>query len=186
MRTGRICAAVGAAAVMAALMCGCEGGLGGLPLSAGKTPELDKGWSAQADITFGESSAKADVTRSEQGCWEFAFTEPPELCGVVMTLENGSVSASLGELNVTAGEGGYTMLPLLIADGIDAVSGADKSAMSEKDGVLTIRTEADGSSCTVTADSATGGILSFRSPGNKLAAYFSEASPYTEDVGVIE
>ena len=42
------------------------------------------------------------------------------------------------------------------------------------------------SSCTVTADSSTGDILTFRSPGNKLAVFFSDVSPYTEEVGVIE
>ena len=73
----------------------------------------------------------------------------------------------------------------LIAEGIDS-AGENAGSASEKDGVLTIKTEADGSACTVTADSSTGDILTFRSPGNKLAVFFSDVSPYTEEVGVIE
>ena len=102
-----------------------------------------------------------------------------------MKLENGTLTASLGELSVTAGEGENTILPMLIAEGIDS-AGENAGSASEKDGVLTIKTEADGSVCTVTADSSTGDILTFRSPGNKLAVFFSDVSPYTEEVGVIE
>lgn len=164
------------------LMSGCEGKI---PFSAAKTPELTPSWTAQAEIKFGDNTANAEVTRVEPGCWKFGFTEPQELCGVTMTLENGALTASLGELTVTAGEGENTILPQLIATGIDAAAESSAGA-TEKDGVLTIKTEADGSSCTVTADSATGEILSFRSPANKLAVYFSDVSPYTEEVGVIE
>lgn len=173
----------GAAAVTASLlMCGCQGEL---PFKAAKTPELSCSWTALAEIKFGDNNARAEVTRSEPGCWEFSFTEPQELSGVKMKLENGELTASLGELSVTAGEGDNTILPMLIAQGIDS-AGENAGGAAEKDGVLTIKTDVDGSSCTVTADSSTGDILSFRSPGNKLAVFFSDVSPYTEEVGVIE
>ena len=173
----------GAAALAAALMMsGCQGEL---PFAAVKTPELSNAWTAQAEIKFGDNNARAEVTRIEPGCWEFGFTEPQELCGVTMTVENGTLTASLGELTVTAGDGENTILPMLIAAGIDS-AGENAGSASEKDGVLTIKTEADGSSCTVTADSSTGDILTFRSPSNKLAVFFSDVSPYTEEVGVIE
>ena len=61
----------------------------------------------------------------------------------------------MGELSVTAGEGENTILPMLIAEGIDS-AGENAGSASEKDGVLTIKTEADGSACTVTADSSPG------------------------------
>lgn len=173
----------GAAALTAVLlMSGCQGEL---PFAAAKTPELSSLWTAQAEIKFGDNNARAEVTRSEPGCWEFGFTEPQELCGVTMKLENGTLTASLGELSVTAGEGENMILPMLIAEGIDS-AGENAGSASEKDGVLTIKTEADGCACTVTADSSTGDILTFRSPGNKLAVFFSDVSPYTEEVGVIE
>lgn len=178
MKLRIIAAAVLAAGVIS--MCGCEGKI---PFTAEKTAQLPASWTAQADIRFGDNQAIAQVTRSGQGCWEFDFSEPPELCGVSMSLQDGELTASLGELTVNAGAGGYTVLPLLIAEGIDA---ADSAETSEKDGVLTIRTTAEGNSCTLTADRTSGDILTFRSPSNKLAVTFSEASPYTEEVGVIE
>ena len=98
----------GAAALTAVLlMSGCQGEL---PFAAAKTPELSSSWTAQAEIKFGDNNARAEVTRSEPGCWEFGFTEPQELCGVTMNLENGTLTASLGELSVTAGEGENTIL----------------------------------------------------------------------------
>ena len=103
-----------------------------------------------------------------------------------VTSGSGSVKVMPGLISaVTAEEGENTILPMLIAEGIDS-AGENAGSASEKDGVLTIKTEADGSACTVTADSSTGDILTFRSPGNKLAVFFSDVSPYTEEVGVIE
>ena len=103
-----------------------------------------------------------------------------------MKVDNGELSASLGELSVTAGEGDYTALPVIIAEGIDSAKDASPENVTEENGVLTIRLKSDGKSCTITADKATGDILSFRSPSNKLAVYFSDVSPYTEEVGLIE
>lgn len=175
----------GAAALVcgAVMLCGCDGAV---PFNSARLPDFSSGYSANAEITFGDVTAQAEVTRSEPGCWEFAFSEPAELSGIVMRLENGELTASLGELTVTAGEGDYTALPIIIADGLDALQNMDKADFTEENGVLTARLETDGSKCTVTADKATGDILSFKSPSDKLAVYFSDVSPYTEEVGLID
>ena len=108
------------------------------------------------------------------------------LLALLLALSAAALAESLTvSVEKTAGEGENTILPMLIAEGIDS-AGENAGSASEKDGVLTIKTEADGSACTVTADSSTGDILTFRSPGNKLAVFFSDVSPYTEEVGVIE
>lgn len=175
----------GAAAVLcaAALLCGCEGAMS---ITAPKAPDFSGGFSAQAEITFDKEKAKAEIVRSEPGCWEFLFSEPKELSGVKMTLENGTVTASLGELTVTAGGGDYTMLPAVIAEGLDSLQTAKPADFTEENGVLAVTLDSGGSKCTVTADKQTGDILSFKSPSDKLAVYFSEVSPYTEEVGLIE
>lgn len=49
-----------------------------------------------AEIEFGDNNARAEVTRSEPGCWEFGFIEPQELCGVTMKLENGHADSEPG------------------------------------------------------------------------------------------
>ena len=172
-----------AALCMTGLACGCEGAVN---LNSPKLPDLDRSYSASAEITFGSNTAQAEVTRSEPGSWEFSFSEPAELSGVIMRIDNGELTASLGDLSVTAGEGNYTTMPMLIAEGIDSLGSVKPTDITEENGILTIKLKSDGKSCTVTADKATGDIISFKSPGSKLAVYFSEVSPYTEDVGIID
>lgn len=170
----------GAVFLASVALTGCQGSN---PFTQQKSPEIPANWSAGAEITFGTNKAQAEVTRSEPGCWEFLFTDPPELSGVEMRLQNGTLTASLGELSVEAGGGDFTILPELIAEGIDGLGNAE---FTERDGVLTAKTTVDGCSCTVTADKSTGNILSFKCPGNKLAAYFSDVTPYTEEIGLVE
>lgn len=179
--TRRITAAAAAAGML--MLCGCEGGM---PFGSAQLPDMTAGWTAQAEISYGESTAQAEVTRSEPGCWQFAFTQPQELCGVTMRLENGELTASLGSLSVTAGEGDYTMLPVMIADGVDSLSNAEIGTLTEENGVLTARLTIDGATCVITADKSTGDIISFKSPDGRLAAFFSEVAPYTEEVGLVD
>lgn len=176
-------AVMAAALCSAALLSGCEGAMN---LSSPKLPDLSGGYSASAEITYGSNTAQAAVTRSEPGCWEFSFSKPAELSGVIMRVADGKLTASLGDMSVTAGGGDYTVMPKVIAEGIDSLSSAKPSDITEENGILTIKLRSAGKSCTVTADKATGDILSFKSPGNKLAVYFSDVSPYTEEVGLIE
>lgn len=175
----------GTAAVLcaAALLCGCEGAIS---IGSAKLPDFSSSFSSDAEITFGNEKAQAEISRIEPGCWEFSFSEPKELSGVVMTLENGEITASLGELTVTAGEGGYTILPVVIAEGLDELPNVKAESFTEENGVLTAKLDSCGSKCTITADKQSGEILSFKSPSNKLAVYFSNVSPYTEEVGLIE
>lgn len=181
----KILKTAGTAAVLcaAALLCGCEGAIS---IGSAKLPDLGGSFSSDAEISFGNEKAKAEISRIEPGCWEFSFSEPKELSGVVMKLENGEVTASLGELTVTAGEGGYTMLPVVIAEGLDELPNLKAESFTEENGVLTAKLDSCGSKCTATADKQTGDILSFKSPTNKLAVYFSNVSPYTEEVGLID
>lgn len=164
----------------AALLCGCDGNE--LQLGKPSLPAFDGSFSASADISYGKNTAAAEVTREEVGSWEFRFTQPPELSGVVMRWENGELTASLGELNVTAGGGDYMIIPRLIAEEIDSLPQVSSDYITEENGILTIRT----SSCTITADKATGEIISLKAPKEQAAVNFSEISPYTEEVGVID
>lgn len=168
------------AAIAAAMLCGCSGEV---PFVRQSMPEISESWTADAEIVFGANKVAAEVSRIEPGCWEFLFTEPSELSGVEMTLENGVLTASLGELSVQAGEGAFTIMPELIAEVIDNLDSAD---FTENDGILSAKINAGACSCIVTADKATGNILSFKCPSNKLAAYFSDILPYTEEVGLID
>lgn len=169
----------GAALCCTVLLCGCSEGI---PFTGEASPDFTAGWMAQAEIICGDNTARAEVTRSEPDYWEFSFTEPQELSGVIMRIENGKASASLGELTAEVGNGDFTLLPEIIAGGIDSLEGAQ---LTENDGVLTAKVTFEGSKCVITADKATGDILSLKCPESKLAVYFSETAPYTEEVGLI-
>lgn len=175
-----ICAAVLGGIV---LLSGCGGSM---PFVSEKLPDLSGGFSSTAELTFGKLTAQAEIDRIEPGCWEFSFTAPEELSGVVMTVDEGKLSASLGEISVEDCGGDHTALPVIIAGAIDGLSELSNGDFSEKDGVLTAHSEHSGSRCTVTIDKATGEILSLKSPSDKLAVYFSDISPYTEEVGLVE
>ena len=166
-----------------ALLCGCNGAIS---IGSVELPELSGSFSAVSEITAGSDKLRAEIDRIEPGSWEFRFSEPKELSGVVMTVENGEVTASLGELSVTAGAGDYTMLPAVIAEGLDGLGSVDPEDITEENGVLTARVNSCGSKCTATINKQTGDILTFKSPSNKLAVYFSEMSPYTEEVGLVD
>lgn len=175
--------------ICAAALCGTLllSGCGSpLPFISEKLPDMGAGFSSRAEITFGKTTAQAEIDRIEPGKWEFTFTAPEQLAGVVMTISDGQLTSSLGELSVDSKGGEYVPLPVVIAGGIDSLSGLSSDSFTEKDGVLTAKCEYAGSRCTVTIDKATGEILSFRSPSDKLAVYFSDISPYTEEVGLVE
>ncbi len=165
------------------LMSGCSGAN---PFTAEKLPDFSGGFSSTAELTYGKLTAQADIDRIEPGSWEFTFTAPEELSGVVMTIKDGKLSASLGEISVEDGGGDHTALPLVIAGAIDGLSGISAGELTEKDGVLSARSDCQGARCTVTIDKATGDILSVRSPSNKLSVYFSDVSPYTADSATVE
>ena len=100
---------------------------------------------------------------------------------------NGRIPAYSAEIQVSAdyswGGGVSGNLP---AGAIDGLSGISAGELTEKDGVLSARSDCQGARCTVTIDKATGDILSVRSPSNKLSVYFSDVSPYTADSATVE
>lgn len=164
-----------AAAAAGALLSGCSAEA---PFSAVKLPEFGGEISATATINYGKETAEAEVTRTEAGSWEFSFTAPEELAGVVMTIDGDSGSAALGDITVDEFDGDYTPLPMIIAGAIDGLEEIAAEEFSEKDGILTVRSDYEEMSCTVTADRATGEILSVKSPSNKLAVYFTQNQPH--------
>ncbi len=165
------------------LLCGCGGQI---PFVSEKLPDMSGGFSSSAEVTFGKLTAQAEISRIQTGSWEFAFTAPEELAGVVMTIEDGKLSAELGKITVDAEGGEYTPLPLIIAGGIDGLEELSADDFTEKDGVLTAHSRYGDSVCTVTVSKSTGEILSLKSSADKLAVYFSDITPYTEEVGLIE
>ncbi len=152
------------------LLCGCNGS----ELLAKPLPSFDKSYELAAQIDYGSYSAAADITRNGKGDWKFSFTEPSYLMGMELCLSEEGLTASLGDLSVSAeGSEVYKLIPDVIATVLDSVAGAAPETVSENEGILTISTEMDGEKAVVTADSS-GNLLTLKCPSQRLAVTFSE------------
>lgn len=156
----------------AAALSGCSGKL---PFT-GKNPDFSVNKSFCAEIKSGKLEASATVTRGEDA-WEFAFTAPKTLCGVVVKLGEKGVSANLGSLSLAVADNAdYALYPEIIAETIDALDKIPAEKMSSAEGVLTVETEFEGSRTTVSADERTGKLISLKCPSYKLSVNFTEAA----------
>lgn len=147
---------------------------------AKKMPDFNSTYTVSADITFDELKAKADLTRVTLDEWEFVFTEPKQLNGLTIRLNDEKYAASLGGLSFSAEESSvYTALPHLIAKSIGLLSGSASENTTSSDGVLTFSDELDGKRITITANERTGDLISLKCPKCKLSVNFSDQKPYT-------
>ena len=129
---------------------GCNGKL---PFSGSK-PNFDTSYSVCAEIKCDRLEAKADVIRAGANDWEFTFTEPKELNGIVVAFGVNGYNAKLGDLKFKADENvTYTLLPKVIGTALEQLSTVDSSQLEEKDGILTAQLAIDDNTVTVTADS---------------------------------
>ena len=179
-----------ALAVSTALLCGCENAA--MPF-AEKLAYQEKNCTMNAEISCGELSAQAKVTRLAKGEWEFAFTEPKELMGVAVKLSDEGVTASLGALSVTAEPSSvYNMLPQIIARAVDALPDTPADKITEADGVLTLENECADGKVVVMAKKSTGDLISLKCPYQRLAVHFTEITDEvcetadTEEVRLVE
>lgn len=158
-----------AAAFAGLFLCGCASGN---PFTAAK-PDFDSAYTIDAQIKYDGNEAKAEVVRNSAGDWQFRFSEPEALNGIKLKLNSDGMSASLGELNVSAEQSSvYTMIPDIIAESLDLLPETKPEDITENEGVLTVETEFDGRRVTVTTDKS-GQLISLKCPYHKLSVYFS-------------
>lgn len=157
-------------------LCGCGAKL---PFTQ-KTPNFNSTYTVTADITYDKVKAKADITRVSSDEWEIKFTEPKQLNGLSVKLNDTKYSVSLGGLSFSAEHNSvYSTAPQIIAKAIGSLSSSANDNTSSSDGVLTINTELDGKRVTITANERTGELISLKCPHHKLSVNFSEQKPYT-------
>lgn len=162
---------IAAIPLLAAVLSGCSGKL---PFT-GKSPDFSVNKTFCAEIKSGKLEASANVTRAD-GEWEFAFTAPKTLCGVVVKFGEKGVSANLGSLSLSVADNAdYALYPEIIAETIDALGKIPAEKISSAEGVLTAETDFEGSRTTVSADERTGKLISLKCPSYKLSVNFSDA-----------
>lgn len=163
----------------AAALCGCSANLPFTP----KAANFDTRYSVNADITCGELEASAEVRRAGSGSWEFCFTEPQQLSGLTLSLDEGGLSASLGALSFSVDPNEvYTMIPDIISAAVDTLPEVQQGSLSEEDGVITLTTQFADKPVTITAAKDTGELISLKCPYYKLAVYFSGQEELVETV----
>lgn len=167
--------AAGFAAVLTAVsLCGCNGKL---PFTGGK-PDFNKSYSVSAEIKCDRLNAKADVIRAGANDWEFTFTEPKELSGVVVAFGVNGYTAKLGDLKFKADDNTeYTLLPKVIGTALEQLAVIDSSQLVSENGILTAQIAIDDKTVTVTADDK-GNLISLKSPYHQLSVNFSGQQPY--------
>ena len=167
-------AAVCAAAFTAVSLCGCNGKL---PFTGSK-PDFNKSYSVSAEIKCDRLNAKAAVVRAGADDWEFTFTEPKELNGVVLAINSNGYTAKLGDMKFKADDNAaYTMLPEVIFTALDMLAATDAGQLTQEDDILTAQLAFDDKTVTVTADSK-GNLISLKSPYHQLSVNFSDQQPY--------
>lgn len=164
-------------AVITALHCGCS-----TMNFSSAAPDFDTCYNVQAELEYGDFEAVAEVTRNGEGSWQFRFTEPSELMGVTISLENEDITASLGELTLTTEQSSeWSSAPTIIAQSIDSLSDLPAESITESEGVLTLTSDFSGKPCQITADKATGRLISLKYPHGGLSVYFSNQEEFTPD-----
>ncbi len=163
------------AAAIAFLSCGCAAA----PFTAA-APDFDRSYTVEAEIQYGDIDAQAEVTRNSSGSWQFDFNEPQELMGISISIDGSDITASLGELSVSTPKNStWSSIPAAIAESIDSLPDIPAESFTEQDGILTINTTLNEKTCAITADKATGRLISLKYPYGGFAVYFSDQQDIT-------
>ncbi len=170
-----------AAAAIMIMLSGCEA----VSSITSRKPDFTGAYKTDAEIQYGDFKAKADLSRNDAGEWTFDFTEPKQLMGISVEIADGTFTASLGELSVTAEDNDtYRLIPDIIASAVNRLPEIPEEEITESDGILTINSEADGKKVIITSDK-NGNIISLKCPFYKIAVYFGERID-SEDLSTIE
>ncbi len=136
---GALCISVSAA------LCACSA-----PIIGTEAPKLDRPFSAEAEIAYGNESCKAQIKRFSEKSWELCVTEPYALEGLIVTLKDGETSLSLYGLEGFADFSEEAVSAAkLITDALDAAQGGTFSKSGE---TKTVTGDSENAHYTLTLD----------------------------------
>lgn len=161
------------------LLSGCDGGL----LPGSTPPDLSKPFELTAKIEQDDFDATAEVTRTAADNWEFVFTEPKNISGLTVKIEDGIYKASLDDLTLETEDNNsvYSTIPSLIAEAVDAASEADGITVSDKNGTTVVTGNAGKYAYSIDYSRAENEITKLNIPSQKLSVTFeSGVSAETE------
>lgn len=136
-------------------------------------------FSCKADITYGEFTASADVTRQADGQTTFVITEPESLKDMTFLFRDDQVSISYKGLTIDVEPTSF----LASAAGSALVHSIDQTLKSEnlqivqKEDVLELSSKSFSGNYTMQLDKTTGALLKLLVPSLDLECDFSDFQP---------
>ena len=170
-----------AAALLAVLfllsLAGCSG------CSGGQTQEsaIQKltSFSCKANITYGDFTASADVTRQADGETVFVLTEPESLRDMTFLFRSDQVSISYKGLTIDVSPTSFlaSAAGSALVNSIDQTLKSENVEITKKDGVLEINSKSNSGNYTMQLDQTTGALLKLLVPSLDLQCDFTEFQP---------
>lgn len=146
----------------------------GCAASAGTaTPDLDRSFSAEAEINYGGSECTVQMRRMDKNDWEFCVTSPYALEGLVISVRDGVTKLSMYDMNAVADINIETVsVAKLLSDAYEAAA-CCTSAEKDGEGQMKLSGQAETSIYTLCTDGQ-GVPLSLSLNGQEVTAEFTK------------
>lgn len=162
---------ISAMIILALLMLsGCQ------KLPGGEIPEKDILFKTDAEIIYGDFDATGTLTRLGNGSWRMELTKPETLAGLVITEDNGNITAEMNGLSFSAARDSLPVKSLfgLIFNAVDSAATSESAeAVKSDDGIISISGDSALGGYTVDMDAESGNYVGIRIPDKELSVVFS-------------
>ncbi|MGN0619060.1 MAG: hypothetical protein ACI4J7_08580 [Ruminiclostridium sp.] len=115
-------------------------------------PDIDKSFSAEAELSYGKDSCTVQMRRFGENSWEFCVTEPFPLEGLIITVNDGETKLTMYDMESLADVSEEAVSAArLITDAFEAaIDNRENAAASE--GIITLSGQAPTCTYTLTID----------------------------------
>lgn len=134
------------------------------------SPDLNRLFSCNAEIRYGDFEMSAVLKRLGDGMWEAECSAPKTLAGVKLSYNGDDITASFKGLSFSIPKTAAPVKSIfqLAFSVIDKTAAGGELPMIEKDGVLIFSGEAEQGKFEVRTDKETGNLLGFSMPAYEL------------------
>lgn len=115
-------------------------------------PDIDKSFSAEAELSYGNDSCTVQMRRFSENSWEFCVTEPFPLEGLIITVNDGETKLTMYDMESLADVSDEAVSAAkLITDAFEAaIDNRENAAASEE--TITLTGQAPTCTYTLTLD----------------------------------
>lgn len=140
------------------------------------TPDLNKLFSCSTDISYGDFKSTATIKRLGNGLWDVEFSSPSTLAGVKLSYNGEDIAASYKGLTFSVPKDAAPVKGVLsmIFNAIDKSADDVNMPFKEKEGMKLFSGESEQGDFTISVDKATGNLVAFEIPNQKLKVKFAD------------